>query len=380
MPLDTNWILFIATFALSLGLTPLFRKIALRSNFLDSPIGQLKKHTAPIPYLGGLAIYFSFLLGILAVLILEQPSDSPRALAILAGGTVVALLGLADDLFSLSPAIKFFFEVLAAVLLILFGVKLEFLPSHPILGWLLTIFWVVGVTNAVNLIDIMDGLAGGVSVIACLGFVLVPFLGAQSYVHLTAAALGGSVLGFLPYNYQPARIYMGDSGALFLGFVLAGIAMGHGYTQVNIVALCAPLLILGIPLYDTALVMGLRFLKGRSMFRGSNDHLALRLRALNFTVKQIVWALWGLSTLLAVAAGILVRFSEKRALIFIVFFFIITLIFTVAISSIQVYEEKNKIRENPFRIFLPPSTATARKSRGLKRLKSKKRKSIFSHR
>ncbi len=361
----------IITFALSLGLTPFFRKIALRSNYLDSPIGQLKKHTAPVPYLGGLAIYFSFLLGILGVLILAQPPDSPRVLAIFVGGTVVALMGLADDLFSLSPALKFLFEMIAAVLLIFFGVQLEFLPSHPVLGWVLTVVWVVGVTNALNLIDIMDGLAGGVSVIACLGFVLVPFLGAQSYVHLIAAALGGSVLGFLPYNYQPARIYMGDAGALFLGFVLAGIAMGHGYTQMNIVALCAPLLILGVPLYDTALVMALRFLKGRSMFRGSNDHLALRLRALGLTVKQVTGSLWALSALLAAAAGFLVRLSEKRALVFMVFFSFAALVFTVIVSSIPVDEGAKKIKENPFRIFLMESPAAGRKS-GNKKAKRKR--------
>ena len=278
IPLDTHWIIFFVTFALGLGLTPLFRKIALRSQLLDTPSGQLKKHTAPVPYLGGLAIYFAFLLGVLGALVLAPPPDASRVLALLAGGTVVALMGLFDDLFALSPAVKFLFQFLAAGLLILFGMRLEFLPSHPIWGCVLTVFWVVAVTNAVNLIDIMDGLAGGVAVIACLGFTLVPFLGTESYVPVTAAALGGSVLGFLPYNYQPARIYMGDSGALFLGFLLAGIAMGHGYTQVNVVALCAPLLILGIPLYDTGLVMMLRFIKGRSMFRGSNDHLALRLR------------------------------------------------------------------------------------------------------
>ena len=204
---------------------------------MDSPTGQLKKHTAPVPYLGGLAIYFSFLMGILGALILAPPSDQARVLALLAGGTVVAILGLVDDLFALPPGIKFLFEILAAVLLILFGVKLEFMPSHPIVGTLLTVFWVVAVTNAINIIDIMDGLSGGVSLIACLGFVLVPVLGPQSYVPLTAAALGGSLLGFLPYNYQPARIYMGDSGALLLGFLLAGIAMGHGYSQTNDVAL-----------------------------------------------------------------------------------------------------------------------------------------------
>ncbi len=350
------------TFVLSLGLTPLFRKIALHSHFLDTPQGQLKKHTAPVPYLGGLAIYFAFLMGILGALILAPPPDSPRILALLAGGTVVALMGLVDDLFSLSPGVKFLFEILAAVLLIVFGVKLEFMPSHPIVGTLLTVFWVVAVTNAVNIIDIMDGLAGGVSLIACLGFVLVPVLGSQSYVPLAAAALGGSLLGFLPFNYQPARIYMGDSGALFLGFLLAGIGMGHGYSQSNVVALCAPLFILGIPLYDTALVMMLRFFKGRSMFRGSHDHLALRIRKLGFTIQQTVLLLWALSAVLGSVAYLLVHLTEKQALVTVFAFSLLTMFFTIYISSIPM-EESVKIKENPFRVFLGPEPGAKPKTR-----------------
>jgi UDP-GlcNAc:undecaprenyl-phosphate GlcNAc-1-phosphate transferase len=339
MPLDAHWIAFLATFILALCLTPLFRKIALRAQYLDTPRGQLKKHTAPVPYMGGLAIYFAFLIGILSALVLSPPPHSEGILALLAGGALMTLLGLVDDLFPLSPAVKFLFQLLAATLLVVLGVKVEFLPNHPVLGVALTVFWVVAVTNALNLIDIMDGLAGGVALIACLGFVLVPFLGEQSYLPLAAAALGGSVLGFLPYNYQPARIYMGDSGALFIGFVLAGLALGHGYTQVNVVALCAPILILGIPLYDTALVMMLRLLKGRSMFQGSNDHLALRLRSLGLTVRQTVHLLWGASVLLALSAGLLVRLSEKRAILFLMLLFLGTLLSTIFISFIPMDEK-----------------------------------------
>jgi len=348
--MDAHWIAFAATFALSLGLTPLFRKIALRSRFMDSPQGQLKKHTAPVPYLGGLAIFFSFLMGVVAALVLAPPPQAARILAILAGGTIMALLGLTDDLFPLSPKWKFLFQVLAAALLVVLGVRLEFLPSQPVLGILFTILWVVAVTNALNLIDIMDGLAGGVAVIACLGFLFVPVLGEQTYVPLAAAALGGAVLGFLPYNYQPARIYMGDSGALFIGFVLAGIALGQGYTEVNTIALIAPLLILGIPLYDTVLVMVLRTMKRRSMFRGSNDHLALRLRAMGMTVKGTVHLLWALAGAFSLAAWVLVRLSEKRALFLGLILFLGTLLFTIFIATIPVDEGRRSVRESPFRL------------------------------
>ncbi len=355
--MNTNWITFICAFVLSLGLTPVFRKVALKSQFLDAPSGQLKKHTAPIPYLGGLAIYFSFLLVLFGTLSLAPPPDTKALFAILIGGTVVALMGLVDDLFSLSPAMKFFFEIVAAVLLIVFGLKIEFLPSHPILTYAMTIFWVLAVTNAVNIIDIMDGLSSGVVAIACLGFVMVPSLAAHSYVPLAAAVLAGSVLGFLPYNYQPARIYMGDSGALFLGFTLSALAMGHGYTQNNIVGLCAPVLILAVPLYDTALVMMIRFIRGRSMFRGSNDHLALRLRKIGFTVKQTVHTLWFVSFILVLMAGFLVRLSEKRALVFILVFFFALMLVTLFVALIPMDEGIVKIKESRFQIFLkePPS-------------------------
>ena len=333
--LNPTGLTFLAAFGLSLGLTPLFRKIAIRTQFVDSPTGQLKKHTAPVPYLGGLAIYFAFLLTIQGVLNLAPPPDAAKLSALLIGGTVVCLLGLVDDLFSLSPAVKFTVQMAAAVLLIAFGVQLSFTATVWV-AWALTILWVVGITNAINLVDIMDGLAGGTAAVAALGFLLVPLTGEHTYVNVAAAALAGAALGFLPFNVQPARIYMGDSGALFLGFILAGIAMGQSYTEIQPVSLYAPILILGIPIFDTLLVMVLRILKGRSMFRGSNDHLALRLRALGWNVKPIVFTLWSVSALLSAAAWFLVRLSFKQALVFIMVLFAVTLMFTFLISQVRV--------------------------------------------
>jgi UDP-GlcNAc:undecaprenyl-phosphate GlcNAc-1-phosphate transferase len=320
---------------LSLGLTPLFRKIALRINFVDSPTGQLKKHTAPVPYLGGLAVYFAFLLTLFGVVVFLAPADTPKIMAVVFGGTVMVILGLVDDLFSLKPSLKFLVQFIAAACLILFGVHIKFI-FNPWLDWVVTLLWVVGVTNALNLIDIMDGLAGGVTVIAALAFVFVPLGGEPNYVNLVAATLAGSVLGFLPYNYQPARIYLGDSGALFIGFVLAGVAMGESYTQTNVVSLAAPLLILGIPIYDTVLVMFLRFLKGKSMFQGSPDHLALRLRFLGMTVKQVVHLLWGFTLLGGAGAYCLIRLSEKRAFVLLLVLFFAGMLWTLFVSMIPI--------------------------------------------
>ncbi|MGH7738519.1 MAG: MraY family glycosyltransferase [bacterium] len=302
---------------------------------MDSPSGQLKKHTAPVPYLGGLAVYFAFLLALLGSMVFLTPTDTPKILALFFGGTVMALLGLVDDLFSLAPWIKFLFQFIAAACLILFGVHIKFI-FNPWLDWIVTLLWIVGVTNAINLIDIMDGLAGGVTVIAALAFIWVPLGGEVNYVNLVAAALAGSVLGFLPFNYQPARIYLGDSGALFIGFILAGISMGESYSQTNVVSLVSPILILGVPIYDTILVMFLRFLKGKSMFQGSPDHLALRLRFLGMTVKQVVLSLWGLSAMGCLASYFLIRMTEKRAFVFLLAFFFAVMLWTLFVSMIPV--------------------------------------------
>ena len=340
-PLNAYWIIFLSAAVLSLGLTPLFRKIALRTNFVDSPGGQLKRHTAPVPYLGGLAVYFAFLLTLFGAVVLLNPTDTPKILAVAFGGTVMAILGLVDDLFSLTPALKFGVQIIGAAFLVFFGVHIKFI-FNPWLDWVITIFWVVGVTNALNLIDIMDGLAGGVTVLAALAFVFVPLGGEPSYVNLVAAALAGSALGFLPFNHQPARIYLGDAGALFIGFTLASVAMGESYTQTNVVSLAAPILILGIPLYDTILVMFLRFLKGRSMFQGSNDHLALRLRFIGLSVKQVVYALWGLTILCCSAAFFLIRMSEKRALVLLLGIFFVVMLWTLFVSLIPVDDPKQR--------------------------------------
>jgi len=334
-PLKDVWIFALAAALLTLGLTPLFRRVALRTQFMDNPTGQLKKHTAPVPYLGGLAVYFSVLFVLLAASILAPTPDSPKLLALLAGGTVLALMGLWDDLFSLGPGFKFLVQIAAAGLLVLFGLLLEFMPSPPLVGVVLTIFWVVAVTNAINLVDIMDGLAGSLITLACLGFILVSLPNEAMYVNVAAAVLGGALLGFLPYNWRPARIYLGDTGSLFAGFLLAGVALGENYTGVNNVGLLAPLLILGVPLYDTLLVIVLRLLKGKSPFLGSNDHVALRLRAVGLSVPSTVGLLASVGALLSFSAWGLVRLSDKRALVFLVALFAVGLVVTLVLAQIR---------------------------------------------
>ncbi len=179
-------------------------------------------------------------------------------------------------------------QTTAAALLVYFGIQLRFItPDY--LAVVLTVVWVVGICNAFNIIDIMDGLAASQGAVAALGFLLIALPSEQIYVNFAAAALVGAAAGFLPWNFSVKRkIFMGDSGSLLLGFVLSALALGVDYTQINPLGVFAPLFILAIPMFDTFYVMFIRMKKGLSPFRGSLDHFALRLERIGYTRPQIV--------------------------------------------------------------------------------------------
>ncbi len=314
--LEYYLIAFLSSLVLVLLSTPLAKRMAFRFDILDHPRAPVKVHKEPVPYLGGVAIYLAFLIPVIVgFFLLDIPKEGrEQLLGILLGGVIIIALGLADDLQGLSAKTKLSIESLAAIVLIMFGVRLKFLlfwPSIP-----LTILWVVGITNAFNIIDIMDGLASGVTFIASLALIAIALPGDQAFVILASCALAGASLGFLRYNFFPAKIYMGDAGSLFLGFTMASLAIGTSYTAVNRIALFAPILILGIPIYDTFLVTALRTKRGRSILRASNDHFALRLVALGLSRKKTVLIVYLISILLAIA-GVIVTLVEIRWAIFI---------------------------------------------------------------
>jgi UDP-GlcNAc:undecaprenyl-phosphate/decaprenyl-phosphate GlcNAc-1-phosphate transferase len=281
-------------------LTPLAAKVAFKLNILDHPDNNLKKHERPVPYLGGLAVYVSFVLTLVAVK-LWQHGTLLGVMGILTGATIIAVLGLIDDKRALSPAIKFAGQTAAALVLIYCNMRLQFV-QQPVLSVLLSLLWVVGVTNAMNLIDVMDGLSTGVGVIAAAGFFAMAAISGRYNNLFILSALGGALLGFLPYNFPKARIYQGDTGALLMGFILSSVAMGQGYSRVNAMALLAPVLILAVPIFDTLFIMFLRQRRGVSMFRGSPDHLALRMVKLGLSRTQTVLLLWSAGAVLSAIA------------------------------------------------------------------------------
>ena len=292
--------------------TPLFREIAVKFKILDHPVPNLKVHTKPIPYLGGLAIWLAFILTLLGVRFFTHfPTGTLRNLrGIFYGGTLIMVLGLIDDIWKLDYRVKFFGQFIASIILVLYNIRIEFIPNLSF-SIFLTIFWVVGITNAINIIDIMDGLAAGVAVIVGLAFSFIALPTEKIYVNFAALTLAGSCLGFLKYNWQPARIFMGDSGSLFIGFILAAISLGESYTTINNIGLFAPLLVLGIPIYDTLLVIFFRLLKGKSIFAGSRDHFAFRLEAMGFERKKVILINYYISAILGFTAFLItvVRFE-----------------------------------------------------------------------
>jgi UDP-GlcNAc:undecaprenyl-phosphate GlcNAc-1-phosphate transferase len=273
--------------------TPLVRACALRFGWVDAPSSKIKTHKVTTPSLGGIAIYLGFVSALLYMRFATQfPTGTLHALrALLFGGTLVFLGGVVDDLKKpqgLGFKEKFVIQALGAALLILFGIRIRFIkPDYISLG--LTLFWVVGITNAYNIIDIMDGLAASQAGIAALGFLLISLPSEELYVNIASAALAGAALGFLPWNFSSKKkIFMGDCGSMFLGFVLSGISMGTRYSDINNLGVFCPLLIVLVPMYDTLFVMYLRLRDGQSPFLGSKDHFALRLEKAGYSRGRIV--------------------------------------------------------------------------------------------
>lgn len=292
---------FLIAFATALLLVPAASAIASRLGALDVP-GELAIHTRPVPRTGGLAMFAAFLAATTyawwnGVLASEQ---SGLLWGILIGGTLIALAGLLDDVNRISPLQKFLWQFLAASVAIGLGVQTRFLLLAGV-GLALTLLYLVGSANAVNLLDGMDGLAGGVVAIAALCFGLIANLRGDGSVAVLALALVGAVLGFLPYNFPRARIFMGDVGSLFLGFVLASFAVLLTDRPYGLLRFAIPLAVLGVPVLDTALAMACRFRHRNDLFSGDRDH-TYDILGRRWGNRRAVVTTWAVSALLGGAA------------------------------------------------------------------------------
>ena len=305
--MTTYMLIFAAALAFAVGGTPVARWIATHTDIVDRPSGR-KLHLKPIPLLGGTAIYAAF---ILALLLFGDRFYIPPLIGIFVGATLVSFLGVWDDRRTIRPFLKLAGQTAAALVLIMTGVKVN-LFSGEALDIMVTVVWVVGITNALNLLDNMDGLSGGIAAIAAGFFLLLAALSGQYLVGSLAAALLGACLGFLRYNFNPADIFMGDAGSLFLGFVLASVGIKLRFPgNTPAVTWMIPVLVLGLPIFDTTLVFVSRLRRGVNPFTSAGkDHASHRLVAQGRTHREAVMTLY----LAACALGAVAIFISQASL------------------------------------------------------------------
>jgi len=306
---------FILAAVLAWLLTPAVGRLAFRIGAIDRPDAR-KVHTRVMPRLGGLAIFAAFVAGF-AVLVPFLPESMLNAYdgrfiqALLMGGTIIVLLGALDDRFGLPAKVKLLGQIAAACVVVFgYGIRISLVnipfggTMQPLAEWLavpLTILWIVGCTNAINLIDGLDGLAAGVSGIAIATILVMAAVMGNEAVLLLSAPLLGSIIGFLRHNFHPAKIFMGDSGSLFLGFSLATLSM-LGFKQVTIVSFVAPLIIIGVPLSDTFFAIVRRVVNRRPIFAPDKGHLHHCLRELGFSHRGTVLIIWGIAAFFGLTA------------------------------------------------------------------------------
>ncbi len=275
---------FVLSFLLTIYGTPVTRKVAHRYNLLDYPDGKLKHQKDPVPYMGGVIIYFSF---ISPVSLLFQYNK--ELLGILFAGSILLIVGLFDDLKALTPGIKFLFQVIATYILIKSGIYINLIILPAWLNAILSFIWILTVINAVNIIDIMDGLSSSVAVVASLTIFIISLYTGNFVISILSLSLAASLLAFLRFNWEPARIYLGDAGSMFIGMVVGALTIMGDYSVYNDFAFISGILILAIPFFDLVYVIILRLIKGKNPFFGSPDHFTLRLRKkYNLSASQTV--------------------------------------------------------------------------------------------
>ncbi|MFH1809331.1 MAG: MraY family glycosyltransferase [Pseudomonadota bacterium] len=293
--LDTGLVVSLSgvlALAFSLYLTPFIRRAAERYDIVDRPDGHLKHQREPVPYLGGLVVF----LALIAAVAVVHPLES-KVLAIFLAASLVVCFGLVDDLGTLVPRDKLLGQLIAALVLVRAGVQIQIDAVPEPLDTLISVFWLVTVTNAFNIIDVHDGLCAGIGAVATAFFGVFALLQGEVLVAVLCAALFGSLLGFLWFNFPPARIYLGDTGSMLIGLVLGALAMVSDYSAINpLAALFSPLAVLYVPLFDLGFVVLARLRHRIPFYHGSPDHFAVRLRRAGVPARRI--------TLGAIFAGV----------------------------------------------------------------------------
>ena len=310
--MSTLILIFASALLFAISATPGARWLALKFGIIDQPAAR-KVHTTPIPRFGGIAIYGAV---VIALLVFRERFGLNQLVSILLGATWVSLVGAWDDRWGMRPALKLLGQVVGAMILIVAGVQVQFLSS-VVLNWMVTIIWVVGLTNAINFLDNMDGLSGGITAIASAFFLLLAVQNGQYLVGGLSAALLGASIGFLVYNFNPATIFMGDIGSLFLGFILAGVGIKLRFPKnTDAITWMVPVLVLGIPIFDTTLVVFSRIRRGLHPATAGKDHTSHRLVRIGFTQREAVMLLYLIGGMLGMVAVFVTQADLIEAYLF----------------------------------------------------------------
>ena len=302
--------------------TPVVRSLAFKIGAVDVPKDNRRMHNHPIPRMGGLAIFFGFILSALIFVPLSTPVRG-----MLLGGVIIVILGIFDDIYALPALPKFFVQIAAALVAVLMGNQIDILSNPNIFSsepyWVLgiwsipiSVLWIVGITNAVNLIDGLDGLACGVSTISSMTMLVIALTVAEPDTALLMAALAGACIGFLPYNLNPAKIFMGDTGSTFLGFILATVSIDGLFKSYAIISFAVPFLMLGLPIFDTCFAIFRRVSHGQSPMAPDRGHIHHRLIDMGFSQKQAVAVLYIISAILGLSAVVLTTTNVLKAMLF----------------------------------------------------------------
>lgn len=340
-----DWVLYIAAFstafAISNVMTPLAMKVSIKLGAIDQPKAR-GMHKKPMPRMGGLAIYVGFMLTVFLLYRFVQYGETRKLTGFMIGASMIVVLGMIDDVCDLPAKLKFFVQILAALVVIYSGVRIHVVmwPVTRVLLTLsgpITLLWIVGVTNAVNLIDGLDGLAAGVSSIAALCLMILCILTGDETAVVLTAALAGSCLGFLPRNFNPAQIFMGDTGATFLGYTLAVTSILGVFKGYAMLALVVSMLCLGFPIFDTLFAITRRLAKRQPIMQADRGHLHHKLIDRGFSQKQAVMILYGIST---ICGAIAILLAVKNAKVLVV------IVFTIIVLSFLIYFFNHRKKNN----------------------------------
>ena len=335
--------LIIVSFLIAYASTPVAKKLSIRLGAIDMPGERRRVHSNPTPRMGGLAIYFAFIVSVLVFVPLDK-----KIIGLILGSSIIVALGIVDDIKQLSAKTKMAGQIVAAIVLVLFGFRIEWLTTPTggmmYLSWFsipATIFWIVGITNTFNLIDGLDGLAAGVAAISSITMSIVAVLNGKNLVATILLLVVGSALGFLPYNFHPAKIFMGDTGSLFLGFVLSAISIHGTIKGATAIAIVIPVLAMGLPIFDTAVAIVRRAKNGAPIMQPDRGHLHRRLLDMGFSQRQVVVILYIISGLLGGVAIAVTEATPLWSFILVLLVLFVAAIGTKRMGLLNPVDEKN---------------------------------------